>query len=343
MGLAELGLSRRTEEVSMGRWSGDFATQLDATLFNLTLGGGQNANIKMFFVPGRPLADLRKAPYSLDRFEQFIPIWKELAMTEAMPRQSHMLLDRNGSMLNNGSTLAGGDVWADMTSFDAHVPSPAVPLDTASKGKLVLMPRTESYEKPTLDGLVSYVQGGGNLVMFADAGRRSPDLPGEDWLLLRQLGITAPPSGKAGMQDATPVKGEVFGETAGKFKLRDSWAYTPQQGAMVLATFDDGTPALTRHKVGEGHVYVLWASTMLPPSQGGTLTGCPSTGAPAWPMVRRSGRSFLCTHHGGTPCGACPCPYGPLIGVVAGSNRQFNSDAHAGRRLTYWLGPFSLR
>ena len=190
-------------------------------------------------------------------------------MTEAMPRQSHMLLDRNGSMLNNGSTLAGGDVWADMTSFDAHVPSPAVPLDTASKGKLVLMPRTESYEKPTLDGLVSYVQGGGNLVMFADAGRRSPDLPGEDWLLLRQLGITAPPSGKAGMQDATPVKGEVFGETAGKFKLRDSWAYTPQQGAMVLATFDDGTPALTRHKVGEGHVYVLWASTMLPPSQGG--------------------------------------------------------------------------
>jgi len=269
MGLAEMGLGRRTEEVSVGRWSGDFDTQLDATLFNLTLGGGRNAHIKMFFLPGKPFSEIRDAPYSLDRFQQFIPIWKELAATETLPRQSYMLLDRNASMLNNGSTSIGADVWADMSCFDAHIPSPAVPLRIARRGKLVITPRTESYEKDTLAELISYVKGGGNLVMFADAGRRSPDQPGEDWLLLKQLGITPPTSGRNGMEDVTPINREVFPEGTASFKFRDAWAYSPQEGITVLGTFPDDSPALTRHQVGDGRVYVVWASTALPPTQGG--------------------------------------------------------------------------
>jgi len=280
MGLAEIGLGRRTEEVSVGAWSGDFFTQLDATLFNLTLGGGGNTNTKMFFVPGRPFSDIRKLPFSLDRYEQFIPIWQELAGTQTLPRQSYMLLDRNAAMLKNGSTLEGGDLWADMSCFDAHVPSPAVPLDVARKGKMLFLPPVESYEKATLEGLVDYVKGGGHLVMYANSGRKSPDLPGEDWLLLRRLGLQPPTGGQIGTLDATPKNREVFSQEAGPFKLRDAWTFSPQENANVLATFKGDQPALTRHALGQGFVDVIWASTAQPPTTGG-----------GYPFVRDLARS----------------------------------------------------
>ena len=105
MGYAAQGLGRRTEEISVTQWAAAFPTQLDATLFNLTLAGGINANCKMFFRPGRPFSELRKPPYSLNRFELFIPIWRELAQTQHMPWQSYMLRDRNSGMLSAGATV----------------------------------------------------------------------------------------------------------------------------------------------------------------------------------------------------------------------------------------------
>lgn len=269
MAYAEAGLGRRTEEISVGNWAAAFPTQLDATLFNLTLGGGRNANAKMFFKPGKPFAELRKPPMALDRYEKFIPIWQALAPTETMPRQSHLLLDRNAAMLDSGSTLVRTDVWVDMATFDAHLPSPAVPMDRAKKGKLIILPGQASFETKLADELVEYVQSGGALMLNADTGRKSVDAPQEDWVLLRKLGIAPPKDVRAGTLEAEPVKGAGLAAEAKAFKLRDIYI-APEQEGVVLATFPaTKTAALTQHKVGKGQVFVAWANATPPATEGG--------------------------------------------------------------------------
>lgn len=267
MGYAEQGLGRRTEEISVGRWSAVFPTQIDATLYNLTLGGGVNANCKMFYPVGKSLAELRHPPFSLDRFEKFIPIWNELAPTKAMPRQSYMLLDSSAAMLQERSTLVRTEVWADIACFDAHVPSPAVPFDVARKGKLIFVPHGREFvEKSMARDLVSYVENGGTLVMTADSGRRSPDVPGEDWYLLRQLGIQPPASDDLAASGSVKARLKDPAVTE-DFSLRDAWKFAPQSGE-VLAEYSFG-PAITRHPLGKGSVVVIWADTIIPPTEGG--------------------------------------------------------------------------
>lgn len=264
MGYAAAGLGRRTEEISVTSWTNQFPTQLDATLFNLTLGGGRNANAKMFFSPGKPFAELRTPKYGLDRFERFIPIWKELAPTEPMPWEAYMLKDVSAGMIQSKSTTGQTDAYANMLPFDAHVLAPAVPMSLARRGKLIyLPPRMSSYEIGVHDELADYVKSGGTLVLSLNAARYSPDLPGEDWVLLKRLGI-APPVGD-------PLRaGTVEARTGGGvFKLRDAWR-APESDAEVLATFEStGTPALTRHRVGKGIVNIIWSNSFIPPSEGG--------------------------------------------------------------------------
>lgn len=263
MGYAAAGLGRRTEEISVTSWTAQFPTQLDATLFNLTLGGGRNANAKMFFAPGKPLADLRVPKFGLDRFEKFIPIWRELAPTEPMPWEAYMLKDVAGGMLASKSTTGLTDAFTNMVNFDSHLLAPAVPMSIAKQGRLVLLqPRIASYEIGIHDELVAYVRSGGTLVLCAGAARFSPDLPGEDWVLLKRLGI-APPAEPA-------LTGTVAAKSAGgAFKLRDAWR-APSSDAEVLATFEtSGAPALTRHRVGKGFVNVIWSNSVIPPTEGG--------------------------------------------------------------------------
>lgn len=263
MGYAAAGLGRRTEEISVTSWTAQFPTQLDATLFNLTLGGGRNANAKMFFTPGKPLAELRVPKFGLDRFEQFIPIWSELAPTEPMPWEAYMLKDVAGSMLASKSTTGLTDAFTNMVPFDSHVLTPAVPMSIAKQGRLIfLQPRFASYEVGTHDELAAYVRSGGTLILTAGAARFSPDLPGEDWVLLKRLGIT-PPSEIA-------RTGTLAAKSAGGvFNLRDAWR-APSSDAEVLATFEtSGAPALTRHRIGKGVVNVIWSNSILPPTEGG--------------------------------------------------------------------------
>jgi hypothetical protein len=266
MGYAAAGLGRRTEEISVTSWTNQFPTQLDASFFNLTLGGGKNANVKMFFTPGKPLAGLRTPKFGLDRFEHFIPIWNELAPTEPMPWDAYMLKDVPAGMLQSKSTTGHVDAYANMVPFDSHVLTPGVPMSLARRGKLIyLQPRMSSYEIGVHDELVDYVKSGGTLVLCANSARFSPDLPGEDWVLLKRLGI-APPVGEIYRS------GTVEARTAGgTFKLRDAWR-APDSDAEVLATFETkgtGTPAITRHRVGKGTVDLIWAQQMIPPTEGG--------------------------------------------------------------------------
>lgn len=263
MGYVAAGIGRRTEEISVTHWAAQFPTQLDATLFNLTLGGGLNANAKMFFPPGVPLEKLRNPRNALDRFEQFIPIWRELAPTEPFPWEAYMLKDVAGGMLASKSTTGLTDAFTNMVNFDSHLLAPAVPMSIAKHGKLVLLqPRIASYETGTYDEIAAYVKSGGTLVLCAGAARFSPDLPGEDWVLLKRLGIAPPASlARTGTLDAK--------SSGGVFKLRDAWL-APASDAEVLATFEtSGLPALTRHRAGKGVVNVIWSNSVLPPTEGG--------------------------------------------------------------------------
>ncbi|MET0263898.1 MAG: beta-galactosidase, partial [Rariglobus sp.] len=264
MGYAAAGLGRRTEEISVGQWGVLFPTQLDATLFNLTLGGGRNANAKMFFTPGKPFSELRTPRIALDRFLRFIPIWQALAPTEPMPWEAFMLKDVPASMLLTKSTAGFDDAHANMVALDSHVLTPAVPMSLAKQGKLLfLQPRFTSYETGMHDEIADYVKSGGTLVLCANSARFSPDLPDDDWVLLKRLGI-APPVGKLLRSGALSARSD-----AGTFSLRDAWR-APESDATVLATFEaTGTPAITRHRVGKGTVNLIWTNAIIPPSEGG--------------------------------------------------------------------------
>lgn len=267
MAIADMGWQRRAEEVSVGQWSVMFPTQLDSTLYNMLLGGGGNANIKMFIAAGKPFDELRKPTYSLDRFEKFIPIWNELRQTEVLPRQVYTLFDRNAQLMDAGLKFHGDD-WATKICMQAGLLSPFAPIDIAVKGKMLHLPRAKSYEKDVIDRIVEYVEQGGTLLMSADAGRFSPDLPKEDWVLLRRLGFQPPETNESngGYIETMPVPGEVFSPQAGVFRLREFWPANVAEGDHVIANFsgDAARPAITWHNFGKGRVVLVWASTIVP-------------------------------------------------------------------------------
>ena len=68
---------------------------------------------------------------------------------------------------------------------------------------------------------------------------------------------------------ATPAPNGGFSDGAASFNLRDAWRFVPQN-ATVLAAFEkDNSPAVTRHSVGKGFVDVVWASEIIPTTEGG--------------------------------------------------------------------------
>jgi hypothetical protein len=293
-GFAEYGLQRRAEEVSVGNWSAMFPTQLDATLFTMLLGGGANANIKMFIPATKSFDELRRPTHSLDRFEKFVPIWNELRATRPMPREVFTLFDRNGQLLDGDSTQFFGDSWANAVCMEAGIPSPWVPLELAVKGKLMFLPRITSYEEHVLQGLADYVQNGGTLIMCADAGRKVPEVPEEDWVLLRKFGFRPPSEqiSNSNYIDAVPVSTEVFTNNAKAFRLRDFWSSSVQEGEQNLAVFqgDGQRPAITWRSFGKGRVVVVWASTIVP------------AGAEGYPLLRDLARwAGVSIHAEGSP------------------------------------------
>lgn len=268
MGIAAHGLQRRAEEVSVGHWSWMFPTQLDATLFTMMLGGGGNANIKMFIPLNKTFEELRRPTYSLDRFEKLLPIWNELRVTEPLPRDNFTLHDRNSQLLNAGSTQFFADPWTHMLCMEAGLLSPWVPLEMAVKGKMIFLQKLTAYEKPVIEGLVRYVEEGGVLVMNADAGRHVPEIPEADWVLLKRFGFTSPPEKESNGSyiEAVPLPGDIFPENAKPFRLRDIWSSSLQADEHMIATFqgDASRPAITWKTFGKGRVVVIWTSTIVP-------------------------------------------------------------------------------
>ena len=298
--ISEAGLQERTEEITPGSWSATFPTQLDASVFSMMLGGGNNAHCKMYIraasyanSPEKSLAAIRKSPYSLDRYEQFMPIWTELRGTELLPKEAYLYEDFSAYLATQHTTYTGwySDPWANMALMQAHVP---FGVGAAwEQGKLVCLihRHTDRLEQGALDRLVRYAQQGGTLVMRASSGRRCVDLPGEDWVLLRRFGFT-PPAGERvnGYAPAVPVPGEIFPAAAQPFRLGNYWNVPPPQDATTLAYFrgDQQSAALSWRPVGKGKVVVIWADDIWPPS----LEGYPFLRDLArWAGVRLEGDS----------------------------------------------------
>lgn len=265
-------LQERSEEHSVGRWSAYSPYQLDSTLFNLMLGGGQSAHIKMFTRTNEPLDNLRKPPYSLDRFERFIPIWRELRDAEAPARDVFVLNNRNARLMKTGGTtflsFGGSSVTRSVLESQVVAPLADVPVATSGRVLFALSLFGTSYESSLSDSLVDYVREGGTLVMTADAGRIDPDKPGEDWLLLKRFGWQ-PPAGdgrNTNLARARTVADTIFSEGGKPLAFSGIvWRATDTSG--VAATFDDGSPALAWKSFGKGRVVVVWATDLVPPAQ----------------------------------------------------------------------------
>jgi hypothetical protein len=273
MGVAELGLQRRPEEVSVGNWSQHFPTQLDATLFTMLLGGGGNSNCKMFIPVNTTLDKLQSAPRSLDRFEKFIPIWNELRQARTFPRDVYAFYEPDTSAMEGGGTGSAPDVWDQMVAMESGLTAPAMTADFVTKGKVILLGRETMIEESSIGKLERYVKAGGTLIMRADSGRECIEQPGEDWALLRRFGFASPTAlDSRGLKSAVPVIGDVFPASATSFMLREGWAGVPRDDEHVIAEYstDRSQAAVTWRAFGKGRVVVIWATTIVP-SQGGDM------------------------------------------------------------------------
>ena len=277
LGRAVQGLQERPEETSVGQWSCLFPTQLDASVFSMMLGGGGNAHCKMYIETNKTFKELEPAPYSLDRFKQFIPIRGELRQTVRMPMDSYVLDDRNARLMKGRTTTwLGLGSGLSRNCFQSHLLCPAVPLEIATTGKLLFLmgDYVETFEQSVMDGLVRYVEQGGTVVMQADAGRTCVETPEDRWYLLRRFGFKPPTGEKADRHQfrMSPIAGDVFPTSATCFALGDLWPAPADPSAKVLAAceVDAGRPAITWKPVGKGRVVVIWSSSIIPPTVAGS-------------------------------------------------------------------------
>jgi len=278
------GVPQRAEEVTVGQWSAKSPTQLDASLFAMLLGGGGNANCKTYvdvqtcLQAAMPSLDvLRKPPYSLDRYERFMPIWNELRPTEVPPAEVRYFSDYDSYLVQTKTTYQGwnADPWATMNLLDSHLlfgPAPGRGWKTA---KLLVLIRgnIDVMRRQTIEELAKYVERGGTLLMRADAGRRCVEEPDADWTLLRRFGFTPPVGPRVDNQyvRAVPAPGGVLPADERALVLRDTWNAASAQPGQAVALFegDPKRPAVSEVKLGRGRVYVVWATTLVPPSQQG--------------------------------------------------------------------------
>lgn len=275
--LATAGMPQRAEEISVGNWA-SFPYQLDASFFAMLMGGGSNANCKMFILVNRYLNSpqknfdaLRGGTAALDRYEKFMPLWRELRDTVRTGDDLRYYADREGHWVEDKTNFGAGgsDTWAIMGLMDSQILFGAAPASGWEKAKTVaLLHRQLGYlAQAKIDALEAYVRNGGTLIMSAEAGRRAIENPDADWVLLRKLGFNAPTGDiqKSFRQKIVPVKGSIFPDVPLLGDLRDLYTAGEQPGT-VAAKMADGRPAVTLKEHGKGKVAVLWAETFMPPS-----------------------------------------------------------------------------
>jgi hypothetical protein len=271
---AEAGVPQRAEEISCTQWSW-IPFQLDRSLFNMMGGGGANGHWKMFIPQDAKFADLRREPHSLDRFESFIPLWRELREARPVFGDIRIWAGFEGQLVRSRSVnTAGLDCggWEARAFLDAQLPLGMNATPAWKKAKCVLVsPGQTILSAAEADDLARFARKGGTLFLTADSGRRIIGHEGEDWCLLRRLGFGAP------LSEAWDVRHDLQADAAGawadrgdlRVNVRTSFEPPQDAGEALLRRLDDGVPGLTRKRVGKGRAYVLWYNAVVPHGESG--------------------------------------------------------------------------
>ena len=276
---AEIGFEERSESVSMV-W-GDYPTRIDDTVFTVALGGGANCiGLRTYLWPKDPNhpGGWYNAPVSLDRLERFVPILGELRETSSMSFDSYLFSESfhnpdPGDMM----TLAQSALTFGVGSM---------PKAFQSKMLFVIQAEQERLRERRIQELLEYARNGGILILCAGAGRKSPDRPGEDWILLRALGFQPPTNQEVRYYaKAKAVPGTIFPAGAGPFELHTcGQGYASPPDAQTLARFaeEPGEPAISWRPFGKGKAVVIWASSIVPP----LVSEGHGNGDPSYPFLR---------------------------------------------------------
>lgn len=272
---ALFGLQERCEEVSVRHWSELCPTQLDVSLFIMTMGGGDYAHCKMFIDGTQKFDDLRKPTWSLDRYEKFMPIWTELRPTKALPFDCFLYQNMQACMLkenNLGGASVERDTGAIIDCMDNHLSYGVGSSEFWKKSKLLLVVSEDlaHLEQRAMDEILQYAKDGGTVVLTAGAGRVNVDGAGRA-SLLEQFGFPALPSQTpaSGMTKAAPASSTTFPALAKPFYVRNAYSVPPPADAETVAAFngDPNRAALSWRPFGKGKVAVVWAQGIIPPSR----------------------------------------------------------------------------
>ena len=281
-------LQERTEDHSPGDWTAYFPSQPDASVFAMLAGGWRNTSCKAFVFTNKHFADLADPDRSLGRYRRLLPLWTELRQTQSIGYQVMAVNDLTGPLLQDRSMgFSTRDPWETLNFAQAQVPACLGRPAAWSQAKLLVAGGGHrTMTRAVIDQLVTYVEGGGTLLMRADEGRACIEDPRADWVLLERLGFTRPAGvvRREAMAAAMPRDGRLWGADASSFMLRDTWAVPVSEKMQTEALFPDGGAALSWRPFGKGRVAVLWAQTLIPPMYGlASGTGFPLyRAAAAW-------------------------------------------------------------
>jgi len=303
-----------TEPHHPHRWAayGDPADRgwvLDWSVFVMTAqAGAGGANLHVYYMPN-PTFSLTAhygREFALDRFEMFKPILRELHGIQLIdvPKQVAVIQDPDTLFSKHRTTFMGrtNDLrrWFETLKQDSVDFEFYQPKNELNYKMLVLNPLDEVLSQSTIDNAVRMAKNGSWVVMSARSGRYSTEGSGEEYPLLRALGIK-PPTGQYVLNEAdvtAAVKSNgILGQDrkampfftqadmnkdlqdpkiGGKFfQWRYRWipqsdyfgyyANNKDVGGEVLARFPDGGVAVSLHEVGKGKALVFWGTPDMNP------------------------------------------------------------------------------
>jgi hypothetical protein len=276
----------------------------------LAQGGGGCANLGTYWLNRPPrLVDHYGGSFSYDRAEKFKPILNELVQTRlVMPSSKVGVLHDPATLFAKHRTIFHQRLqdlrrWFELLKTDGIAYSEMVlpngewSPDLETFKLLVPNALDEVMSRRNIDKLNDLVRAGAKMVLPANVGRYSADEPGEQFVLLRALGIE-PPSGpfdttgtniSATVDAENPVfpigeklafytteqqkvesQGELVSNKASFWKWPYRWlpvsdyfgvfSGNMNTNGRVIARFANGAVALSLHEIGHGEVLVLWGT-----------------------------------------------------------------------------------
>jgi len=203
-----------------------------------------------------------------------------------VPIPNNIIYDATNTNLN-GRTV---DYMAEVYDLYVALQHANIPADLVEEEDLIparLAPYKVLYvTEPNIpaeyqQGLLAWVQAGGTLVMVSGAGAYDRYNDPCD-ILAKGLGIAEAPRERmnidnlGAVKEACKITAEGLGNPVTIYGLKGT--LTKPEAATVLASFDDGTPAVITNKVGKGSVvYFAWMPGLsYVKSQNGTKDGLPT-------------------------------------------------------------------